>query len=117
MPASGHKAEGTAEKIREYSRQKGIECLVLPLKNSDQGIKFASRRIRDLIVQGRFQEVVTQLGRPYRLQGKVVTGRKLDGQSVSRRPISLSKALLFLETEFMQAGQRFKGAMKEFRGH
>ncbi len=72
----GYKGEGTAEKIREYCREKGIGCDVIDPVMLDGRI-VSSTYIRSLIAEGDMEEAARYLGHPHTLQDTVRSGYHL----------------------------------------
>jgi riboflavin kinase / FMN adenylyltransferase len=73
--AFGKGREGNIDFLRRKGAQVGFEVEVLsPL--SQKGDVYSSTRIRELILQGRMEEVVPYLGRHFTLEGEVIHGAK-----------------------------------------
>jgi len=72
----GHLREGTVGLIREIGAQMRFRALEIPAVQGG-GALVSSTRIREAIREGRFEEARLCLGRPYRILGTVVEGRKL----------------------------------------
>ena len=72
----GFKGEGTAEKLQEYCREKGIPCVIVAQQELD-GIRISSTHIRKLIEDGKMESATRFLGHPYFLTGTVVHGHQL----------------------------------------
>jgi riboflavin kinase/FMN adenylyltransferase len=70
----GHQGQGTPEFICEYLNQRGCQAQILPFLTAEGGARISSRRIRELIREGRVHEVPALLGRPYVLEGRVRQG-------------------------------------------
>lgn len=69
----GYKALGNASYLKELSIKSDFEVEVLnPVKN--EGIVVSSSDIRQLIKEGKMEEVETVLLRPYSILGKVIRG-------------------------------------------
>jgi len=71
----GKKREGNVELLSEYCEKAGLSFEVAPAI-LDQGEVVSSSRVRQLILEGRLQDVNTILTQPYRLEGVVVEGEK-----------------------------------------
>jgi len=69
----GHKRRGDAQMLREDARRRGHR-LVLMDDVAAGGERISSRRIRTLVGESDFASAGALLGRPYRLEGKVVRG-------------------------------------------
>ncbi len=72
----GYQGEGTAEKLRNACKEKGIPCVIVPEQTKD-GIRISSTHIRQLIEGGQLDQAVEFLGHPHILSGTVISGRKL----------------------------------------
>jgi riboflavin kinase / FMN adenylyltransferase len=71
----GRGREGDAATIARLVTEKGIGVEVLPLFTL-AGQKAGSGAVRDLIRSGALADAETMLGRPYAIEGRVVTGDK-----------------------------------------
>ena len=84
----GYRGEGTAEKLREYGREKGCGCDVIKKVELD-GIIVSSTYIRGLVAEGRMEEAERFLGHPHLLTGPVRhgfrLGRKLGTPTINQR--------------------------------
>ena len=69
----GAGGEGTAEKLAEVCRERGIGCEIVPPVRLE-GQVVSSTHIRSLIARGEVAEAARFLGRPYRLTGTVIHG-------------------------------------------
>lgn len=78
----GHRAVGSSEGFEDYVRygkELGIEVVCgQPLMMDGQAV--SSSRIRRLLAEGRVDEAALCLGRPYGLQGQVVSGEHVGRQ-------------------------------------
>jgi riboflavin kinase/FMN adenylyltransferase len=72
----GRRGEGTAEKLREFCRQRNLPCIIVPEQNIG-GVRISSTYIREQLETGDMATAVRFLGHPYRLTGTVVHGHKL----------------------------------------
>ena len=72
----GSRAEGDAEKLRQFCRERNIPCVIVP-EQSLNGIRISSSYIRRQIESGDMATAVRFLGHGHMLTGTVVTGRKL----------------------------------------
>jgi riboflavin kinase/FMN adenylyltransferase len=71
----GRNREGNIESLRMLASRSGIEMVVVaPVKFEDRPV--SSSRVRDALLRGRVDEASQLLNRPYRLRGRVVTGRQ-----------------------------------------
>jgi riboflavin kinase/FMN adenylyltransferase len=71
--AFGRNREGNADSIREFGRDRGLEVAeVGPLVIDDETI--SSTKIRRALVAGDLATANAYLGRPYRVEGRVVKG-------------------------------------------
>ncbi|HHU52723.1 MAG TPA: bifunctional riboflavin kinase/FAD synthetase [Clostridiaceae bacterium] len=72
----GYGGQGNVELLGQWSRQTGIDFLVVgDVKSGDY--KISSTLIRELIEQGNIKQANRCLGYAYRIQGEVVHGKKL----------------------------------------
>lgn len=72
----GAKGRGDVQLLRAWTRQKGIQLIVVDeVAMGDD--KVSSSRIRGLLQDGHVTQAASLLGRPYRLQGVVKSGRGL----------------------------------------
>ena len=69
----GRDGEGTAEKLKLYCQQNGLECEIIDAVRVD-GIIVSSTLIRSQIEQGNIQQANRFLGHPYCLSGIVRNG-------------------------------------------
>ncbi|MBR4017696.1 MAG: bifunctional riboflavin kinase/FAD synthetase [Oscillospiraceae bacterium] len=72
----GHKGEGNCDMLREFCKEFGLPCIVVPEQTLD-GSRISSTRIRALLEQGDMENVNRLLGHPYALTGKVTAGQQL----------------------------------------
>ena len=72
----GARGEGTAEKLEEFCREKGVSCVIVTQQELN-GIRVSSTHIRKLIEDGDMEMAVAFLGHPYRISGRVVPGQQL----------------------------------------
>lgn len=72
----GRKGEGDCEKLREFCREFGLSCAVIPEQNLN-GIRISSTHIRTLLEDGNVAQANRFLGHPHVLSGEVVPGRQL----------------------------------------
>ncbi|MDI3316535.1 MAG: bifunctional riboflavin kinase/FAD synthetase [Bacillota bacterium] len=69
----GRGAEGRPETLRRLGAESGFETVVVePVR--DDGQPVSSSRIRERLLQGDVREAARLLGRPFRLEGRVVAG-------------------------------------------
>lgn len=83
----GYKGEGTAEKLKEYCRQKGIGCDIIPAVVID-GQTVSSTHIRELLKAGDIEEANRLLGHPHCLSDTVHSGYHL-GQKIDAPTINM----------------------------
>ncbi len=69
----GHGGAGTPADLGAYGRSHGFEVIAVGLKR-EAGEVISSTRIRELIGEGRVAEAARLLGRPHRIEGRVVGG-------------------------------------------
>lgn len=72
----GYKGEGNAEKLREKSRELGLECDIIP-EVKYKGITSSSTYIRKLIAEGDMEQASEFLGHPHVLTDIVHYGYRL----------------------------------------
>ena len=72
----GWKGEGTTERLKEYCREKGIGCDVIPEVRLD-GVTVSSTIIRSLLLEGDIIRANRLLGHPHSLIGTVGHGYRL----------------------------------------
>jgi riboflavin kinase/FMN adenylyltransferase len=70
----GEGGSGNARVLTEEGKRLGFEVRTVPLVNIDGLGQVSSTLIRGLIIEGRAHDVITALGRPYTVTGKVVEG-------------------------------------------
>lgn len=72
----GHEGEGNCDKLREFCKEFGLTCVIVPEQDLD-GSRISSTRIRELLEQGQLDEANRLLGHPHILTGKVLSGHQL----------------------------------------
>ena len=72
----GHRGEGTAQKLADFCRKKGLPWAVVPAQTLD-GIRISSTHIRSLIEAGDMETAGRFLGHAHALTGVVRHGREL----------------------------------------
>jgi riboflavin kinase/FMN adenylyltransferase len=72
----GHHREGDFRLLQEAGRKQGFEVEHLPAFCLD-GERVSSTRVREALVAGDMPQAARLLGRPYRIDGRVVGGRRL----------------------------------------
>ena len=72
----GSRGEGSAEKLRQFCRERKLPCVIVPEQNLD-GVRISSSYIRKQSGEGDMATAVRFLGHGHMLTGTVVTGRKL----------------------------------------
>lgn len=72
----GSRGLGTAETLREFCRDRGLPCVIVP-EQTRGSTRISSTRIRELLEAGEMEEAVALLGHPHILSGKVVHGQGL----------------------------------------
>jgi riboflavin kinase/FMN adenylyltransferase len=73
--ALGKNRTGTVAEIRELSKEMGFTLTVMPPQKIS-GEVISSTAIRNALAEGEMHKVTRLLGRPFSLQGKVVTGQR-----------------------------------------
>ena len=72
----GSRGEGSAEKLRQFCRERKLPCVIVPEQNLD-GVRISSTHIRQLVEAGNMEEAAKFLGHPHVLTARVVPGRQL----------------------------------------
>lgn len=72
----GHKGEGDAEKLRQFCKEKGMPCVIVPDQTLD-GIRISSTHIRSLVEAGDMENAARFLGHPHIFSETVVPGQHL----------------------------------------
>lgn len=72
----GRGGAGNAELLRQFCRERGLPCIVIPEQTLD-GVRISSSYIRRQIGGGDMATAVRYLGHGHMLTGEVVAGRKL----------------------------------------
>jgi len=72
----GYRGEGTPEKLKQFCRQLGIGCDIIPPVEVD-GIRISSSYIRTLVAQGEVERAMDFLGHPHTLTDQVRHGKKI----------------------------------------
>lgn len=72
----GAKGEGNARNLRQYCRERGLPCVIVPEQMLD-GVRVSSTHIRRQLEDGHMQTALRFLGHPHLLTGKVVHGHQL----------------------------------------
>lgn len=75
----GARRSGDAEHLAFLGQQRGIRVSVVPMLHDAAG-RVSSSRIRQALAEGKLPEAEALLGRPYRFEGLVQTGRGLGRQ-------------------------------------
>lgn len=71
--ALGHNREGNLEALKEIGEKEGFQVGAFAPFTGTNGI-ISSSRIRDLLHQGKLAQANENLGRPYSLEGNVISG-------------------------------------------
>ncbi|MDK2809127.1 MAG: riboflavin kinase / adenylyltransferase [Clostridiales bacterium] len=72
----GHNRTGDVILLEKLSKQYGFELITFD-KVMYEGVAVSSTRIRHAIAEGSMEKVNQMLGKPYRIMGEVIHGRKL----------------------------------------
>jgi riboflavin kinase/FMN adenylyltransferase len=72
----GRGAEGHFGLLSAWARSRGITVEACPARTGVEGEDLSSSRLRGLLKVGHVEAAAKILGRPYRLDGEVVTGRQ-----------------------------------------
>ncbi len=70
----GYRNEGTPEKLREFCKEHGIGCDIIPCVYQE-GVAVSSRHIRTLLQEGDVETAQKFLGYRYTLGGEVIHGK------------------------------------------
>lgn len=73
----GHRRLGNVNLLRELGRQGGFAVTCLPPVHDRDGAVIASRRIRELLTEGKPREAARLLGRFWEIEGRVEKGDQL----------------------------------------
>ncbi len=76
----GRNREGDAYLLKEIANKENVEVCIIPILKDQKG-RMSSSRIRTALNNGDLNTAKKLMGRPYRLEGKVVSGRGL-GNSI-----------------------------------
>ena len=90
----GAKGSGTAEKLAEFCKEKGLPYAVVP-EQLLEGTRISSTRIRSAMERGDFALTGRLLGHPHILTGTVISGKQLG------RTIGIPTANLVLPRELI----------------
>jgi riboflavin kinase/FMN adenylyltransferase len=112
----GHDREGDVHTLEVLSRQAGLEPpLIVPAVRVD-GLPVSSSRVRSALLQGQVREAAGLLGRPYRLEGTVVSGQRR-GQTLGFPTANLDEVPTVIPGDGVyavratQSGQAWPGAV------
>lgn len=72
----GHQRQGTVKDLQAIAAQWGIKVIITPLESCQEG-RISSSQIRLALTDGDLLQAKRLLGRPYKLQGKVIQGQQL----------------------------------------
>lgn len=72
----GYKASGNVDTLKEYEDIFAYKTDVVDFEMEDDHEKISSGHIRDMVRQGEIRRANKYLGRPYKMRGKVVHGRR-----------------------------------------
>ena len=78
----GKNREGNVAFLKSRAKDYGFEVIVVGWRqiSDSHGQRISSTLIREVVQEGRIEEVRDLLGRNYQIRGKVVTGRKRGGK-------------------------------------
>ncbi|MHB8810818.1 MAG: riboflavin kinase, partial [Desulfobulbaceae bacterium] len=79
--AFGRGRQGTIEFLKEKGREHGFPVTVVEAHH-ENGMLVSSTRIRELVAEGRMDEVRLLLGRYYQIRGEVQRGKQRGGRVV-----------------------------------
>jgi len=111
----GRDRTGTTDSLRQFCREQGIDCSIVPLEEID-GREYSSTRIRMLLRTGHVQEAAELLGRPHEIAGIVAQGdqrgRRLGTPTANLESITtLIPAHGVYACEALVAGRRYAAAV------
>ena len=72
----GSRGEGDAEKLRQFCRERHLDCVIIPEQTLDD-VRISSTYIRRQIEEGDMATAVRFLGHAHILTGEVISGRKI----------------------------------------
>lgn len=72
----GHKGQGNADRLRAFSQERGLPCVIVPEQTLDE-TRVSSTYIRSQIESGDMNTAIRFLGHPHLFTGKVIHGHKL----------------------------------------
>ncbi|MDR2461035.1 MAG: riboflavin biosynthesis protein RibF [Deltaproteobacteria bacterium] len=72
----GRNAEGNLELLSSWAKEKGIAIRTLPIQMTQRGESLSSSHVRGLIKVGLVESASKLLGRPYKIEGTVISGAK-----------------------------------------
>ncbi len=109
----GRGGVGTATDLRQYGRSHGFEVMAVGLARKD-GEVISSTRIRELLKDGRVAEAAGLLGRPHRIEGRVVSGfgrgRGLDAPTANLAPtpeMALPRLGIYITRSTVDGGETY----------
>ncbi len=73
----GKKRAGNSETLQQASKQYGFDYYMVEAQSNEHQQRFASRAIRDAIMQGDVTLARNMLGRAYNISGEVIQGEQL----------------------------------------
>ena len=76
----GRKARGNRELLQRMGQDYGFTVHTVSAQPGPDGVTASSTHVRELVMEGRVEDVPVILGRPYRIEGLVVRGRDRGGK-------------------------------------
>jgi riboflavin kinase/FMN adenylyltransferase len=80
----GKDRAGSIDLLKDQEKRLGFETIVSPwINDTNSGVeRISSTRIREIVMDGKVEEVMKYLGRHYQIRGKVIKGRKRGGSQL-----------------------------------
>ncbi len=75
--AFGKNRQGNGDFLKAKCQQLAIPCHIMSFYDGEDGSKISSSLIRKTLAQGDIRSANALLGRPYSVEGRVITGQKL----------------------------------------
>jgi riboflavin kinase/FMN adenylyltransferase len=102
----GSGRSGSVHTLQKVLVEKGIEVIIVGSRQANLGgrtVEVSSTVIRRLLTEGQVREAAIELGRPYRLIGRVVPGRGR-GKKLGFPTVNMNKTTQLVPAEGVYAG-------------